>query len=52
MDRTVLLRNEGTMSGYGVINIMKNAKLRDGFLELEPSAIDRIRYPIRSKRID
>ena len=51
MDRTVLLRREGTMSGYGVIDIMKNAETRDGFIELESSAIDRIRYPIRTKRI-
>lgn len=45
-DRTVMLRYSDTMSGYGVIDIMKAAKLRDGFLE--PSEINRIRYPIQS----
>ena len=47
-DRTVLLRNVGTMSGDGVIDIMKANRLESG--DLEPSQINRIRYPIVRSR--
>ena len=47
-DRTVLLRFVGTMSGDGVIDIMKAKRLKSG--DLEPSQINRIRYSnVRSR---